>query len=159
MSRWSSIHSLVFSLVTEMMPLTCTVYCRTTRDHPTHADFAIDWIFNGTLITSPGSDTVTAIFKCNSCNTTSSLACWQWPSFHRHLKYSSQFIDIQVFWSAARVSFLHSWLCKQNGGQCDWASLSKWVRRPSHTGYFNGCLRCGVIIIWSESTNYFSPQV
>ena len=33
------------------------------------------------------------------------------------------------------MSFLHSWLWKQNGGQCDGASRSKWVRRPSHTGY------------------------
>ena len=62
-------------------------------------------------------------------------ACWKWPNFHRHLKYSSQFFGIRVFCKAARVSFLHSWLCEQNGGQCDWASRSKWIRRPSHTGY------------------------
>ena len=37
-------------------------------------------------------------------------ACWKWPSFHRHLKYSSQFHGIRVFW-----------MWKQNGGQCDWA--------------------------------------
>ena len=24
-------------------------------------------------------------------------ACWKWPSFHRHLKYSSQFLGIRVF--------------------------------------------------------------
>ena len=35
-------------------------------------------------------------------------ACWKWPSFHRHLKYSSQFLGIWVFCQAARVSFLHS---------------------------------------------------
>ena len=40
---------------------------------------------------------------------------------HRHLKYSSQFHGIRFFWWAVRVSFLHSWLWKQNGGQCDWA--------------------------------------
>ena len=25
-------------------------------------------------------------------------ACWKWPSFHRHLKYSPQFFGIRVFW-------------------------------------------------------------
>ena len=44
-------------------------------------------------------------------------ACWKWPSFRRHSKYSSQFHGIWVFWWATHVLFLHSWLCKQNGGQ------------------------------------------
>ena len=47
------------------------------------------------MMTSQGFDTVTSIFKCNGSNTIKSLRL--------------------------QVSFLHSWLWKQNGGQCDWA--------------------------------------
>ena len=47
-------------------------------------------------MTSQCSDTVTSIFKCNSSITITSLRLLKMPSFHRHLKYSSQFLSIRV---------------------------------------------------------------
>ena len=60
------------------------------------------------------------------------------------------------------MSLLHSWLWKQNGDQCDWASRSEWVRRPSHTGYRKVAVVCKTPIGMEQSftlLNSSSPLI
>ena len=61
-----------------------------------YISICIATIPTSTLMTSQGSDTVTFLNVIVLIRS-KVYACWKWPSFRRHLKYSSQFHGIRVF--------------------------------------------------------------